>query len=158
MKGWVGHGHPEHLVEHQGVRGIQGPGPEQAGGALGARKDSRSDVPRRAGTHDSWCQVSLGPGLRPEATRLLQTPQETTEDKSLSFPQSLCVQSHLPSIVPAFGPAFLLPTCHTPGAGWVQTTETSSYCCPRGLQSSTGGAWRQMSSMKHKPVCTRQRG
>lgn len=56
----------KHLVEHQGVRGIQGPGPEEAGGALGARKDSRSDVPRGAGTHDSGVRSArVGERLRP---------------------------------------------------------------------------------------------
>ena len=83
MKGWVGHGHPEHLVEHQGVRGVQRPGPEQAGGTLGAGKDSHANVPRGTETQESLGQVSPGLGLRCYAKRLLQIPKETTADKSL---------------------------------------------------------------------------
>lgn len=45
MKGWVGHGHPECLIEHEGICRVQRSGSEQAGAAFRARQDGYTDVP-----------------------------------------------------------------------------------------------------------------
>lgn len=45
MKGWVGHGHPECLIEHEAICRVQRPGSEQAGAAFRARQDGYTDVP-----------------------------------------------------------------------------------------------------------------
>lgn len=49
MKGWVGHGHPECLIEHEGICRVQRPGSEQAGAAFRARQDGYTDVPGGGG-------------------------------------------------------------------------------------------------------------
>lgn len=85
MKGWIGHGHREHLVKHEGVRGVQGPGPEQAGGAFGAGKDSHTDVPR--GQKHGRARVSPDLGLKCWADQLLQMPKKTV-DQGLSLRSS----------------------------------------------------------------------
>ena len=121
-------------------------------GRTAARMFLEGQARTTAGVRSAW---DGGSGLRlhdcckppskPQRTRVCHFPSRCVSNLVCLL---LCLLSGLPSSFPR----------HTPGAGWVQTTETSSYCCPRGLRSSTGGAWRQMSSMKHKPVCTRQRG
>jgi hypothetical protein len=45
VKGWVGDGHPECLIEHEGICRVQRPGSEQAGAAFRARQDGYTDVP-----------------------------------------------------------------------------------------------------------------
>lgn len=157
MEGWVGHGHPEHLIEHQGVRGIQGPGPEEAGGALGARKESRSDVPRGAGTHDS--QGQGGPGRGAQAlgyTAVAHPPGSHRGQEFVISPVPMCPISSafcLACFRACLPPSHMSRPRRWPGA---DHRDRSLYGCPQGLQSSKGGARRQMSSTKHKPVCTRQ--
>lgn len=58
MKGWVGHGHPECLIEHEGICRVQRPGSEQAGAAFRARQDGYTDVPGGDGTEPSESWVS----------------------------------------------------------------------------------------------------
>lgn len=65
-----------------------------------------------------------GSGLRLHSC--CKSPRKPQRTRVCYFP-SCCVQSRLPSVLPAFGPAFLLPTCHAPGAGRVQTTETEAH-------------------------------
>lgn len=89
MKGWIGHGHRKHLVKHESVRGIQRPGPEQAGGAFRAGKDSHTDVPR--GQKHGRARVSPAPGLKCWADQLLQMPKKTVD-------RDLSVSDHLAGI------------------------------------------------------------